>query len=311
MRRTRWSAVAGVALAGLLVLTACSATSGDSASAGGGSEMAEAAPPAGDGSGAAPAADEAAPGTDTQESRQVVQTGEVRMTAEDPVAAADDVAALVEGTGGRVDDRYVVTDRGEEAPASAALTVRVPAEDLTAVLTRLDEVGEVVEQQVQARDVTGTAQDLDARIRALEVSVARMEDLLARATTSTDLVTAEDALTDRQSRLEELRAQRARLAEEVALSTLVVAIDIPGGVAVTAEPQGFLDGLSSGWGALVTTLGVALVVVGVVLPWALAAGALLGLVVLVQRGWGRRGRHTTGSDAPVAPTEPGRERVDA
>ncbi len=323
---TTTRALAGLALAALL-LTGCSAGGdsstaevgqpapqdlagggaadrGQDAAAGAGEAGGDAAADAGADAGAAAdagtaaGADAAATGTIPAgtDGRQVVTTGEVGLTAPDPRAAADQVVAETERAGGRVDARQEAAARAEEGTeATADLTVRVPADAVTGLLAALDEIGEVDHVDLQSDDVTAAAQDLDARIGAMELSVGRMADLLARATTRDEVLAAEGTLTERQASLEQLRSERARLAEQVALSTLRVSIWAPAApvaeeVAPEPEPapRGFLGGLEAGWDALVGVLGGVVLVLGVLLPWLALGGLVAGGVVLVRRRW--RGR---------------------
>lgn len=279
-------AAAAAALA--LALAGCSAADGgeaatDEGAAGGG----VVAPAAEDGSG--------------ESARQVVQTGSLAMSVDDPRAGVDAIVTLVEGTGGRVDSRseHAATD---EDSAWAALTVRVPADDVSATIDALREIGSIDDIQLDAQDVTGVAQDLDARIRALEISVSRMEDLLARVTTTKDLVAAEAALSERQASLEQLRAERARLAEQVALATLEIQVSGPGAVpAARSGPTSFLDGLAVGWQSLGVAVEKTAVVVAVLLPWLLFFAAIAAVVVLVRRAYKHRrtpvAAHAEGTDA--------------
>lgn len=251
-------------------------------------------------SGATPApaeADASADGSLASVERLVISTGDVHVSVEDPVSAADEVVALVEGVGGRVDSRSIVGDAEEQHPW-ASLVVRIQAADLTATLASLDDVGETVRSEIAAQDVTGSAQDLDARIRAKELSVTRLEALLASAGTNAELIEAESALTTRQSELEELRSQRARLGDEAAMSTITIELTVPSEVPVV-ESQGFTGGLGSGWAGLVSFVTTALVVVGVLLPWVLALGAVGGLVLLAVRL--RRSRRRPTVPQPAEP----------
>lgn len=244
--------------------------------------------------------------------RQVVTSGDVGLVSADPRAAADAVVDLVERAGGRVDARQETAARESEGVlGTASLTVRVPSDALTGVLDGLEDVGEVDTVDLRSEDVTATAQDLDARIRATRLSVARIEDLLSRATTQTDIISAENTLTERQATLEQLESQRARVAEQVALSTLRVQIWAATPPAeVAAEPRGgFLGGLESGWAALVSVAGVVVLVIGALLPWAVVAALLLGVVLLVRRSLRRRRATTAGASGgpgtPGAPGDPG------
>ena len=285
--RLRGTAVVALVLVGLLA--GCSAdrsgsstSQADSSSGKGGSALSGAAPQADSGTGQV-AADAAG--------RQVVTTGTAQLTVDDPRKAAGAVVALVEGLGGRVDARKEQT-AAEGRDAFAQLTVRIPSDDLTSALAKLEDIGRVDQVDLSAQDVTGTAEDLDARIRALKLSVARMEDLLSRATTNADLIAAENALTERQANLESLQSQRARLAEQVALSTLDITLSTPGNAPEPAT-HGFLGGLAAGWDALVAMLGTLVLVVGLLLPWLLFAGVVT-LAVVASVRWVRRRRAPAG-----------------
>jgi acetolactate synthase regulatory subunit len=295
LARLRGTAVVTLVLVGLLA--GCSASrSGDSTSAAdssagkGGSALSGAAPQAGAGTEQV---------TSDASGRQVITTGSVQLTVDDPRKAASAVVALVEGEGGRVDARREQA-AAEGTDASAQLTVRIPSDDLTSTLAKLEDIGRVDQINLSAQDVTGTAEDLDARIRALKLSVARMEDLLSRATSNADLIAAENALTERQANLESLQSQRARLAEQVALSTLDITLTTPGN-APEPTTHGFLGGVAAGWDALVAMLSALVLVVGVLLPWLAFAGVIV-LVVVASLRWVRRRRAPAAVATGPAPT---------
>jgi hypothetical protein len=297
--RVRAAAAATILLATLLA--GCSASGGSSDSADGSGSVAQAPEPASDGGNevAGEGADDSA---QDAEARQVIQTGTVAVTATDPRAVADQVVTFVEAAGGRVDDRSEHAAR-DDGSSSAALTVRVPAAKVTATVDRLRELGKVDSVDLKGEDVTGTAKDLDARISALKVSVARLEDLMAHATSTKDLLDAESTLSERQASLEQLESQRAQLADQVALSTLTITLDPPGAVpAADDNPRSFWDGLQVGWESLVATVKGIVVVLAVLLPWLAFAGAIAALVVATVR-WRRRtrpGEHPTRGAHPVA-----------
>ncbi len=305
----------GILLALLaLVLTGCSAGSGASGSAGSaddaGIDVEEAAPigppaeggqSAGDGTNGEGGGDAAAV-ADLDDARQVVVEGSVTLTVEQPRIAARDAAALVEQAGGHVQER--VEQAGEEASQDTAwLVVRVPSDGLTQVLAELERLGRVDEVELTSNDVTAQAQDLDARIRALEISVGRLQDLLSRAQTTSDVVAAEQTLTERQSDLESLVSQRNRLADRVEMSTVRLMFQSEEGAPAPAR-AGFGGGLAAGWESLVTALSAAMLVLGVLLPWALVAGGAAMIVVLVRREVRRRRHAVPTADTTVEPSTP-------
>jgi len=241
----------------------------------------------------------AGPGTgpadpvDADPDRQVVTTATASLTVDDPADGAQRVSELVQAAGGRVDERTERAGSGGDeggddggGDAAADLVVRVPAAALTGLLADLADLGEVTDVSVSRSDVTATAVDVDARISALRTSVARLQGLMDGAATTEALLAAEAALAERQQELEALQSQRALLADQVELSTLTVHLQ-PYGVVPAGGPDGFLDGLATGWRALVVALGAVVVVLGVVLPWLVLAAALTA-AVLLPLGWVRR-----------------------
>jgi hypothetical protein len=272
VRRSLGAALAGLAF---VLLVGCSGPGSSSGSAdsstGGGAAVAP---------GAAPGAPDADP------NRQVVTTATASIAVKDPAVGAQRVSELVESAGGRVDERTEQAASGKNHSAFADLVVRVPAAALTGLLGDLKDLGDVGNVSVSRSDVTATAVDLDARISALKTSVARLQALMDDAASTEALLAAEKALSERQEKLESLQSQRTLLADQVALSTLRLHLQ-PFGVAPTGGPDGFLEGLGTGWRALVATLGGAVVVLGILLPWmvvaVLVAGAVLVPIRLVRR----------------------------
>lgn len=295
--RLRAAAAAALLLAALLA--GCSASGGSADSAGSAAQP-EPASDGGKGADGSVGGVERDAAAQDAEARQVIQTGTVTVTVSDPRAAADQVVAFVEAAGGRVDDRSEHASRDDGA-TSASLTVRVPSAKVTATVDHLRGLGKIGSVDLKAEDVTGTARDLDARIAAMKVSVARLQDLMARATSTKDLLEAESTLSERQASLEQLQSQRALLADQVALSTLAIRLDPPGAVpAASDNPRSFWDGLQVGWQSLVATVKGIVVVLAVLLPWLAFAGAIAALVVAAVR-WVRRRR----PPAPAAPRPAG------
>ncbi|SOE02947.1 protein of unknown function [Blastococcus haudaquaticus] len=280
---------AAAALA-VTVLVGCTGPSSDSSGADSGGSMVVP-------DRAAPGDPEAAP-DDSDADRQVVTTATASLVVDDPADGAQQVSELVESVGGRVDERSEHAGSGENGSASADLVVRVPSDELTVVLADLEGLGDVESVSVSRSDVTTTAVDLDARISALQSSVARLQALIDGATTTEDLLTAEGVLSERQQELESLQSQRALLADQVELSTLTVHLR-PFGVAPAGGPDGFTDGLGTGWRALVSAVGTVVVVLGVLLPW-LALGAVITAAVVLALRLVRR-RAAVAAPAPTPP----------
>lgn len=235
--------------------------------------------------------------SDTQAAnRDIITTGSVSLTVEDPIKAAQDAVTITEQANGRVDSRTENpgTDSGIENPIpydgmtyptqpgpmpSAFLTLRIPSDELDRTLTELKKLGTVNYVSFNASDVSQQTQDLDARITSLETSVDRLLGLMSQATNTTDLIAIEGVLSARQSELEGLKSQRDYLSDQIDYSTLN--LELYGeGIIAPGSPDDFWTGVVAGWNALLATLGGALVVFGVALPWLIVLGGV-GVIVLL------------------------------
>lgn len=235
--------------------------------------------------------------SDTQAAnRDVITTGSVSLTVKDPIKAAQDAVTITEQANGRVDSRTENpgTDSGIQNPIpydgmtypiqpgpmpSAFLTLRIPSDELDRTLTELKKLGTVNYVSFNASDVSQQTQDLDARITSLGASVDRLLSLMSQATNTTDLIAIEGVLSARQSELESLKSQRDYLSDQIDYSTLNLEMYGEGLIA-PGSPDDFWTGVVAGWNALLATLGGALVVFGVALPWLIVLGAV-GLIVLL------------------------------
>ncbi len=257
-------------------------------------------------------------GSEDPARREVFARASVSLQTEDAADAAERIGKLAEDAGGYVEAMSVAADEGPTADAADAaddpvggwsdpygvplpreggawVTVRVPASELTDVMRALDPLGEVQSSEIAREDVTSQTTDLRARVAALESSADRLRGLITDATSTADLLAAEDALAERQAELDALRAQLKGLDEQVALSSLSVSISTPP-AAVEADPQGFGDGLATGWNALVAALNGTVIGLGFLLPWLALAGSVLAVVQLVRRAARRRRQSRAAED---------------
>lgn len=209
--------------------------------------------------------------------RQVIRNADLTIRVEDVRSSVGQVNAITSSVGGRTSQQSVTTE-GESVYAS--LTLRVPAASLDEVLGRLGGLGDVQSVNITTEDVTTQVVDLDARIKALQASVDRLEELLAQATSAADLVEIERELSARQAELDSLVAQRAAFADAVALSTVSVWLS-PASEAAEFTPPGFLAGLESGWNALRSVIATLITALGFLLPFLALLLALAAPVVLV------------------------------
>ncbi|WP_411091087.1 DUF4349 domain-containing protein [Streptomyces sp. 049-1] len=296
-------ALAAVLLAGALALTGCSSGGGDSGADSAAGAAKEAAPPAaddrpgaagGDASGAKATAPPKAVAT------HVIRTASLTVQVEDVHKALDEARTTVENAGGYVGDED--TSRDEDGRERTRLELRVPVDAYQDVLDGLEGAGKLLHRGAKAQDVTDQVVDVESRVKSQRASVARVRELMDRATKLSDVVTLEGELSSRQTELEALLAQQASLKDRTSLATITLSLAETPAEAAEDDDPGFTDALAGGWDAFVTMLRWLAVALGAVLPFAVVA-ALLALVWLrVVRP--RLPRRTAPAPAPAESPSP-------
>lgn len=227
--------------------------------------------------------------------QKIARTARISITVTDVDAAAAQLRQLSLAMGGLVTSENLVTKPGEaEDQPVSTMVISVPADKLDSTLDQLRSVGSITNRVISSEDVTTQVADVDARIKTLDASIARLRELSDKAGSIRELTELEAELTNRSSERDSLTAQQKVLAGRVAQSPITITLSTPDDVQ-EPEPEGFLGGLIAGWNALVTSSGVLMMVVGAVLPFA-ALAALIATPFLIWRRRRTRSVASVGAD---------------
>ena len=184
----------------------------------------------------------------------MIRTASMVVGTQDPAAAADRFLGTVESLGGQVVSQTVVTEGSGKAPVQTDssmpipyptgpgvwLTVQVPADQYEQALAAARESGQVVRLEQTAQDVTAEVTDTNARVRALESSLAQLRTLMDRAQSVSEVIAVEEAISQRQADLDALRAQQRELRTSTQMASVSVALMSPSDAAAAVgqpEPQ--------------------------------------------------------------------------
>jgi len=232
-------------------------------------------------SGPAPGAPPPAPPAELP--RDVVKTASMTITVANTSEAADKAAVLVEKADGRVDSRS--EDAGSAGGfARTSEVLRVPVAKLDGVVRDLKALGKVQTAETKSEDVTAQRVDIDARIKALQTSVDRLLGIMRDAKDPDALINAESALSQRQADLDSLRAQRDQLGDRIQYSTIdlsFVAEQIGG--PAPKQYDGFTGQIERGWDGLVSVVGNAVLLFGLLLPWLGVLVVVAGILYVIAR----------------------------
>jgi hypothetical protein len=200
--------------------------------------------------------------------RRIVYTGTSSAEVDDvgaAVRAARD-AATVEG--GYVFTQDLAADRGR-------LVLKVPVDRFDAVFDAVVAIGEVVDSQIEAEDVTERFVDLESRQATLATSIERIRGFLAQTTNVDEISRLESELTNREAEHDVIAGQLRVLRDRTTYGTITASFHVPADQDLAGSgkeddaggPPGFRAGLSAGWDAIATVAGVVATVGGFVLPF--------------------------------------------
>ncbi|MEU9136884.1 DUF4349 domain-containing protein [Streptomyces sp. NPDC048404] len=237
--------------------------------------------------GPAERADSGAAGSDSSGGRKaappkvtvnrIIRTASLTVEVKEVTKALDDARTTAENAGGYVGNETTTRDgRGHER---TRVVLRVPTERYDQVLADLEGAGKVVERTAKAQDVTDQVVDVESRVKSQRASVARVRELMDKATRLSDVVALEGELSSREADLEALLAQQASLKDRTSLATITLSLSetpVKKAEKKKEEDPGFVDALQGGWDVLVTMVRWLALAIGALLPFAV----VLGLIAL-------------------------------
>ena len=146
--------------------------------------------------------------------RMLVWRASMKLVVKDVEEAARKADSAVKQAGGHVDDSNV------NAPESAALRIRVPADRLTAALDALAVLGVEKYRSVSSQDVTEAVIDMEAQLKNAVALRDRLRALLDRAKDVKDVLAIERELTRVQSEIDSMDGRLKKLRSQVQFASV-------------------------------------------------------------------------------------------
>ncbi|HKJ60260.1 MAG TPA: DUF4349 domain-containing protein [Halobacteriales archaeon] len=218
--------------------------------------------------------------------RQVIFTGQVVLEVDDFEAARRNLSEAARARGGFVSDARAQLHRvDEERYRTGVVVLRVPRENFSALMERVEAGGTVVSSETSSQDVTDQLVDIEARLSSLRAERERLRALFDRANETEDVLAVERRLSEVQTEIERLSARQQSLERRVAYSTITVELR-------EAQPEptverwhdvGVVGAFLESVDGVVVTLRASAVAIAYALPYLLAFGVPLGAIAFVAR----------------------------
>ncbi|MEX1126151.1 MAG: DUF4349 domain-containing protein [Acidimicrobiia bacterium] len=253
---------------------------------------------------------------DVATDRQVIRNASLELQADNTRAAFEDIVKLVEDVGGFVSSATVLPVENEGDQPQVSMVLRVPGDELSAVLAKIKGSVEVVLTESQnAEDVTAQFVDLEARLHNLEALEVELVSLLAEVREQPEadpakLLQVFNEVSRVRGEIEQLQGQLNYLNDVVSLATLSIYLaPTPAAVPIVEDTwapvevaRDSLRNLVSGlqdiaeWGInfAIYTLPLLLLTLGIPLL----------VLYFIYRWWKKRQRPTPTPPAPMPPVLP-------
>jgi hypothetical protein len=162
--------------------------------------------------------------------RQVIYDAQIQLETGDTRSAFDRIIALVQGSRGFVASTSIGDTGQRDEQPTIFVTLRLPAENLTAVLAEIREVADrVVTESLQTQDVTDEFVDIEAQLRNLTALETELLALLGELRDNNDadpskLLQVFDQIKATRGEIEQLEGRRQLLENLVSMATIQVGI---------------------------------------------------------------------------------------
>ena len=159
------------------------------------------------------------------EDRKIITTVNTRVETEEYDALIEGLKAAVNAEEGYfVFSSYSGNGAEEKTARYASFEIRIPAERLASFTGKVGELGTVLSYNERANDITLAYVDIESRITVLEAEEASLLAMLAKAQTVQESLEVKKYLSDVQSELASLRAQKKTFDTLVAYSTVHLSV---------------------------------------------------------------------------------------
>ncbi len=172
--------------------------------------------------------------------RQIIRNGIVTIEAADARKAAETLTSTVGRLGGFIGNTS--EDVNELGGRNVTLEARVPAPKFDDLMRSLDQLGTVLSRNITAQDVTEEYVDVEAKLRNLKRTEARLLEHLARSGKLSDTLLVERELTRVREQIEQYEGRMRYLKHNVAYSSATITIRDKAKKEPLVPPESFSSG---------------------------------------------------------------------
>jgi hypothetical protein len=204
--------------------------------------------------------------------------------------------------GGKIFERSV--SLSDDPSSTSSWVIKLPPTEIQPAIADLDSIGTQRSASQGTEDLTNQVVDLDARLLSAQASLDRIRTLLESAKDLGEIISLESQLTQRETVVEQLVAQKRAISDRTALATLRLQVSLAPvesrtTTAVADKPAAKASigtAFKSGWKGFVNVLVAVMIFIGYTAPFLVVVA--LGAMVLIPVTRRRRSAQRNRSAAP-------------
>lgn len=176
--------------------------------------------------------------------RMIIRIGTMSIEVEKFDDAAAKVTDIVKRNGGYISN--TTSSQNSSGKKQGTLVLKVPADKYDGLIAEVSTVGKVMNQNINANDITEEYIDLEARLKTQRELEARLLKLLAEKTARlTDVVEVEQKLASVRQIIESIDGKMRHMRNQSEMSTLTLSLYEPA-ILQTSSGGGFFYELGQG-----------------------------------------------------------------
>lgn len=232
-------------------------------------------------------------GAAVNENTKIVYTVWMDMQTKEFDAAIDGIEAVTAHHGGYFQNQNV--SNSTKGYRNASFVIRVPAENLDALLEQVGGICTVTYMNKSADDVSASYYDVQSRLTTAQTKLTRLQELLSEAEDMEDIITIETAISDTEWEIDNYKGTLRDYDSLVDYSTVSISINEVYEVVNTEAPLTFSERLSLSFNHGLKSFGdfMAGVLLWFVNSWTvlLLLAVIAVVVILIIKGCVRRRRN--------------------
>lgn len=166
--------------------------------------------------------------SDVLNREKIVYTGNIHIEAKEYESALDELYKSIEAVDGIIQsENNYNSDYSDNyrSARSTNITVRIPSEKFRDFMKSTDGIGHVTDKTTNADNITKQYFDIASRQASLQAELDRLNQLMATATDTDDLIKIMDRISDVQGDLDSIKEQLRNMDVDVAYSTVTIMLD--------------------------------------------------------------------------------------